>query len=220
MSRAVDGAIRGMNFTWCGQSCGSTSRLVVHDSVHDALLSELVPRLQAAHRPGIATHMATTMGALVNRVQYDKTLSYIESARSEGATLATGGKHPTDASLARGNFIEPTVFTGVTPAMKVAREEVFGPVLSVMRWRDEDEMFGIVNGIELGLTASIWTQNLKTAHRAAARVEAGYVWINDCSAHFIGAPFGGYKQSGMGREESKDELLEFTHVKNVNVSLN
>jgi betaine-aldehyde dehydrogenase len=81
-------------------------------------------------------------------------------------------------------------------------------------------MFGIVNGIELGLTASIWTQNLKTAHRAAARVEAGYVWINDCSAHFIGAPFGGYKQSGMGREESKDELLEFTHVKNVNVSLN
>lgn len=130
-----------------------------------------------------------------------------------------GGAHPTAPELANGFFIEPTVFTGVAPSMKLAREEVFGPVLSVLRWSREDEMFDAVNGTELGLTASIWTRDLVTAHRAAARVEAGYVWVNDCSSHFIGAPFGGYKQSGLGREESKDELYEFTQVKNVNVSM-
>jgi betaine-aldehyde dehydrogenase len=219
LSKAVDGAIRGMNFTWCGQSCGSTSRLLVHESVHDEVVSAIVPRLRLAHQPGIATHMATTMGALVSRAQFDKTLSYIESARSEGAELVTGGGRPSDERLARGNFIEPTVFTGVLPTMKVAREEIFGPVLSVLRWRDEEEMLGIVNGVDFGLTASIWTQSLRTAHQTAERVEAGYVWINDCSSHFIGAPFGGCKQSGLGREESKDELFEFTHTKNVNVSL-
>jgi len=96
---------------------------------------------------------------------------------------------------------------------------VFGPVPSVLRWGREDEMFDAVNSTEFGLTASIWTRDLVTAHRAAARMEAGYVWVNDCSSHFIGAPFGGYKQSGLGREESKDELYEFTQVKNVNVSM-
>jgi betaine-aldehyde dehydrogenase len=219
LARAADGAIRGMNFTWCGQSCGSTSRLLVHESVHDQLISAMVPKLRAAHQPGIATHMATTMGALVSQAQFDKSMSYIESARSEGAELVTGGGRPADERLARGNFIEPTVFIGVRPDMRVAKEEIFGPVLSVIRWRDEGEMLDIVNGVEFGLTASIWTQNLVTAHRMAASVEAGYVWINDCSSHFIGAPFGGCKQSGLGREESKDELLEFTHTKNVNVSL-
>lgn len=219
IDRAVDGAVRGMNFTWCGQSCGSTSRLFLHESVHDRFVEQMVALLHERHRPGLATHMDTTMGALINRTQYERSLVYIASARSEGARLATGGAHPTDPQLANGFFIEPTVFTGVAPSMKLAREEVFGPVLSVLRWSREDEMFDAVNGTELGLTASIWTRDLVTAHRAAARVEAGYVWVNDCSSHFIGAPFGGYKQSGLGREESKDELYEFTQVKNVNVSM-
>jgi betaine-aldehyde dehydrogenase len=91
--------------------------------------------------------------------------------------------------------------------------------LCVLRWRDPDELFDAVNGLDFGLTASIWTRDLVTAHKAAARVEAGYVWVNDCSSHFIGAPFGGYKQSGQGREESKEELHEFTQIKNVNVSM-
>lgn len=219
IDRAVDGAVRGMNFTWCGQSCGSTSRLFLHESVHDRFVEQMIALLRERHRPGLATHMDTTMGALINRTQYERSLAYITSARSEGAQLAVGGAHPKDPQLAKGFFIEPTVFTGVTPAMKLAREEVFGPVLSVLRWSREDEMFEAVNGTELGLTASIWTHDLITAHRAAARVEAGYVWVNDCSSHFIGAPFGGYKQSGLGREESKDELYEFTQVKNVNVSM-
>ncbi|MBL0421968.1 aldehyde dehydrogenase family protein [Ramlibacter sp. AW1] len=219
LERAVDGAVRGMNFTWCGQSCGSTSRLFLHESVHDRFVEQMVALLAQRHRPGLATHMDTTMGALINRTQYERSLGFIASAREEGARLATGGAHPKDAALAKGFFIEPTVFTGVTPAMRLAREEVFGPVLSVLRWSGEDDLYSAVNGTELGLTASIWTRDLVTAHRAAARVEAGYVWVNDCSSHFIGAPFGGYKQSGLGREESKDELFEFTQVKNVNVSL-
>lgn len=219
IDRAVDGAVRGMNFTWCGQSCGSTSRLFLHDSVHDRFVEQMLALLQERHRPGLATHMNTTMGALINRTQYERSLAYIASARSEGAQLVAGGSHPTDTHLANGFFIEPTVFTGVAPSMKLAREEVFGPVLSVLRWGREDEMFDAVNSTEFGLTASIWTRDLVTAHRAASRMEAGYVWVNDCSSHFIGAPFGGYKQSGLGREESKDELYEFTQVKNVNVSM-
>jgi betaine-aldehyde dehydrogenase len=217
--RAVDGAVRGMNFTWCGQSCGSTSRLFLHDSVHDRFVEQMLALLQERHRPGLATHMNTTMGALINRTQYERSLAHIALARSEGAQLVAGGSHPTDTHLANGFFIEPTVFTSVAPSMKLAREEVFGPVLSVLRWGREDEMFDAVNSTEFGLTASIWTRDLVTAHRAAARMEAGYVWVNDCSSHFIGAPFGGYKQSGLGREESKDELYEFTQVKNVNVSM-
>lgn len=216
---AVDGAVRGMNFTWCGQSCGSTSRLFLHESLHDRFVEALIARLAKAHRPGLATDMRTTMGALVSRAQYDRTLHYVEAGVADGAILAAGGRHPEDPALRNGFFVEPTVFVGVTPAMRIATEEIFGPVLSVLRWRDEDSLFQDVNAVPFGLTGSIWTRDLQTAHRNAARLQAGYVWINDCSSHFLGAPFGGIKQSGLGREESKDELLEFTHVKNVNVNV-
>jgi betaine-aldehyde dehydrogenase len=207
--RAVEGSVRGMNFTWCGQSCGSTSRLFVHESLHDRFVQALVQRISVAHVPGLATDLRTTMGALINQSQHQRALDYIAQARSEGATLASGGQRPSNPQLDRGFFIEPTVLTDVTPQMRIAREEVF----------DTDAMFDAVNGIDLGLTASIWTRDLVTAHRAAARVQAGYVWVNDCSSHFTGAPFGGYKQSGLGREESKEELFEFTQIKNINVSM-
>jgi betaine-aldehyde dehydrogenase len=217
--QAVDGAVRGMNFTWCGQSCGSTSRLFLHASMHDRFVAELTRRLQAAHRPGIATDMQTTMGALVNRAQYDRSMRYIESARADGATLVCGGRHPPEPLLADGFFIEPTVFVGVQAHMAVAREEVFGPVLSVFRWEESEALIDAVNAVEVGLTCSIWTRDLATAHRTADRIEAGYIWINTCSAHIPGAPFGGYKQSGMGREECKEELFEFTQTKNINVAM-
>ena len=217
--RAVDGAIKGMNFTWCGQSCGSTSRLFLHDSLHDRFVEALVARVKAAHVPGIATDMATTMGALINRTQYERSLGYVASAQREGAVLVSGGRHPADPRLERGLFIEPTIFTGVHQSMAVAREEIFGPVLSVLRWSNTQDMLLAVNSVEFGLTASIWTQDLITAHQTARAVQSGYVWVNDASAHFTGAPFGGYKQSGLGREESKDELFEFTQIKNVNVSM-
>jgi betaine-aldehyde dehydrogenase len=159
------------------------------------------------------------MGAIVSKMQFDRVMSYIDSARSEGARLVSGGGRPDDPSLAKGLFIEPTVFADVTPSMRIFREEIFGPVVAIIKWSDEAAMFEQVNSVDYGLTASIWTNDLTTAHRAAAEVEAGFIWVNDISKHFIGAPFGGYKQSGIGREECLDELLSFTQEKNININL-
>jgi len=211
-------AVRGMNFTWCGQSCGSTSRAFVHESIYNQVLEKMVAAVSAI-KPGLPTDDATEMGCLVSKAQFDKVMGYIAAGQADGARLAVGGKKPGNPELAKGFYIEPAIFAEVTPQMRIAREEIFGPVLSVFKWRDENEMFEAVNAVDYGLTASIWTKDLKMAHRAAACVEAGFVWVNSVGAHFLGAPFGGYKQSGMGREESGDELLEYTQIKNVNVAL-
>ena len=159
------------------------------------------------------------MGCLVSQSGYDKVMRYSEYGKQEGARLVLGGKRPDDPKLQKGFFVEPTVFADVGPDMRIAREEIFGPVLSVLKWSDEESLFDAVNGVEYGLTCSIWTRDLNTALQAAGRVEAGYVWINGSSAHFLGAPFGGYKQSGIGREECLEELLDYTQVKNVNITL-
>jgi betaine-aldehyde dehydrogenase len=190
----------------------------VHESIHDRVVEGIVAAVQR-YRPGLPTDPATTMGAIVSKAQHDRILSYIELGKAEGATLACGGRVPAAAALARGWFVEPTVFTGVRQGMRLANEEIFGPVLSVLSWRDEDALWRDVNAVDYGLSCSIWTQGLATAHRAAARAEAGFVWINHTGQHFIGAPFGGYKQSGIGREESFDELLSYTQVKNVHIAL-
>ncbi len=218
LDKAAHAAVDGMNFTWCGQSCGSTSRLFVHESVYDRVISGVMDRVKH-YVPGIPTDMETTMGAIVSRAQLDKIMGYIDTARAEGARLVYGGKRPENPLLASGFFVEPTIFTDVTQEMRIANEEVFGPVLSVLRWRDEEEMLAQVNAVEYGLTGAIWTTNLATAHRAAACVQSGYLWVNGTSSHFLGASFGGYKQSGIGREEGFDELLSFTQVKNVNIIL-
>jgi betaine-aldehyde dehydrogenase len=146
-------------------------------------------------------------------------MSYIRVGEAEGARLMCGGKRPSDAKLERGHFVEPTVFADVRDDMRIAREEIFGPVVSILRWSDERDVIARVNALDYGLTASIWTHDLDRAHRLAARIEAGYIWINGASTHHVGVPFGGYKQSGMGREESIDELLACTQIKNVNVTL-
>ncbi len=218
MDKAIPAAVNGMNFTWCGQSCGSTSRLFVHESIHDQVLAGMLKAIRH-YQPGIPTDMATTMGCIVSQQQHEKIMAYIDLGQAEGATLAYGGQRPSDPALAKGWFVQPTVFTNVTQKMRLANEEVFGPVLSVIKWRDEAEMIDQVNAVEYGLTASIWTQNLATAHRTAARVQAGFVWVNHVGSHFIGASFGGYKQSGIGREEGFDELLTYTQHKNVHVVL-
>ncbi len=218
MDKAIPAAVNGMNFTWCGQSCGSTSRLFVHESIHDQVLEGMLKAIRH-YQPGIPTDMATTMGCIVSQPQHEKIMAYIALGQAEGATLAYGGQRPSDPALAKGWFVQPTVFTGVTQKMRLANEEVFGPVLSVIKWRDEAEMIDQVNAVEYGLTASIWTQNLAIAHRTAARVQAGFVWVNHVGSHFIGASFGGYKQSGIGREEGFDELLTYTQHKNVHVVL-
>lgn len=208
----------GMNFTWCGQSCGSTSRAMIHESIYDAVLAR-VPAACAAYRPGDPTDPATTMGAIVSRPQYERVLDFIASAKAEGARLVTGGGRPAGPGLDEGFYVEPTVFADVTPAMRIEREEIFGPVLAVSSWNDEAAMIARVNAVEYGLTCSIWTEDLTRAHRTASRVEAGFVWINEVSKHFLGAPFGGVKQSGLGREECLAELLAYTQEKNIHVRL-
>src|SRR5438874_2691848 len=216
---AVSAAVvDGMNFTWCGQSCGSTSRAFVHEKIYDAVLERAQASIKR-YRPGDPTDPATTMGSIISRIQYDRIMGYIEAGKKDGARLLCGGARPNDPKLAKGLFIEPTIFADVTMDMRIGKEEIFGPVLSVFKWSDEEKMLAQVNQVEYGLTCSIWTNDLTTAHRTAAAVEAGYVWINEVSKHFLGAPFGGYKQSGIGREECIEELLRFTREKNIHVNL-
>jgi betaine-aldehyde dehydrogenase len=219
IGKLVNGIIGGMNFSWSGQSCGSTSRVFLHASIHDAVLEKVAKLLPERHRPGIPTDPKTTMGSLVSRAQLQKVQGFVASALEEGARLVTGGRQPQDAALRDGFFFEPTVFADMLPTMRLAREEVFGPIVSVFRWDDEDAMWETVNAVDYGLTGAIFTRDLDTAHMAARRIQTGYVWINNVSQHFMGAPFGGVKQSGIGREECFAELLEFTYTKNVNLKL-
>ena len=143
-------------------------------------------------------------------------MAFTTSAKEEGAELLTGGVQPDDPALAKGYFISPTVFNGVTPEMRIGQQEIFGPVMSVMPWSDYDGMLAQANGLMYGLTAAIVTNNLKMAMQTAEDIEAGYVWIN-AQGRYLGAPYGGWKQSGIGQEECLDELLSYTRIKNINM---
>jgi len=216
LEAAVDGAVRGMNFTWQGQSCGSTSRLLVHRDIHDRLVAELAQRVDAM-RSGMPDDPNTETGAIVNRLQYDKVLRYIEIGSSDGGRLEAGGGPAEGPGLDKGLFVRPTVFSGVDPSSRLAMEEVFGPVLAVMPFDSYEHAISIANRVEYGLTASVFTRDLALAHSFARDVEAGYVWVNDSSKHFLGTAFGGWKNSGVGREEGLEELESYSQIKNVNV---
>jgi len=211
--------VRGMNFTWCGQSCGSTSRAFVHADIYEEVLA-LLPKYASKFKPGLPTDPATTMGCLVNKTQYERVVGYIEGAKAEGAHLVYGGMRPADPELAQGYFLEPTIFADVTMDMRIAQEEIFGPVLSVLKWTDEEDVLRQINQVQYGLTFSIFTRDVVKAHRFVARVQSGFCWINEVSRHVLGSAFGGYKQSGIGREECLEELLSYTQEKNVFVNLN
>lgn len=212
-------AVSGMNFTWCGQSCGSTSRAFIHADLYEQVVDKIVA-LAAKIHPGLPLDYETDMGALISKPHMERVQGFIASGLAEGARLVTGGEPPKSAELSGGYFLPPTVFADVTPGMTIAREEIFGPVLAILSWKDEDDLFEAVNDVDYGLTAAVWTKDLNTALRASARIEAGYIWVNNVSRHFLGTPFGGFKQSGMGKEESLEELLEHTRVKTVNIRLN
>jgi betaine-aldehyde dehydrogenase len=213
--KAAVAAIKGMNMNRQGQSCSSTSRVFVHAALHQQVVAELVALAEAL--PVGAPWLAhNEVGPIVSQRQFDRVMSFIDSAKAEGAKLLTGGGKPTDPSLAAGLFVAPTVFDAVTPAMRIAREEIFGPVMSVMVWDDYEGMLDKINGVEYGLTAAIVTNDLAKAMETAERVQAGYVWINS-SGRYIGAPYGGWKQSGVGEEECFDEILSYTQIKNINM---
>jgi betaine-aldehyde dehydrogenase len=218
VKKAIKFAISGMNFSWCGQSCGSMSRLMVHESVYDEVLKAVVEGISKI-KPGNPLDEDCKMGALISKAQFDKVASYVEIAKKDGAKLMTGGKAPDDPKLKGGFFFEPTVFADVTQNMRIANEEVFGPILSVMKWSDEDKMFDDVNAVEYGLTGAVFTQNVSTAIKAARRIDSGYVWVNTAGGQALGTPYGGMKQSGYGRDKVLEEMLSNTHIKNIAIAL-
>lgn len=211
-------AVSAMNFAWQGQSCGSTSRLLLHESIHDAVLKRVVERV-AALRLGDPLDPQSQMGPLNSKRHYERVCAMVQSGIAEKARLMTGGTRPQGRQFEKGYWLSPTVFADVHPKMTIGREEIFGPVLSVFKWRDEKEALDIANSTDYGLTASIWTNDIKTALRVAKAVRSGYVWVNGASGHFYGTPFGGMKNSGLGREEGIDELLSYTEVKSIHIRL-
>ena len=216
LDRAAEAAVQGMNFGWSGQSCGSTSRLLVHDSIHDEMLERVLTRIRRI-KVGHPLDPSVTMGPMNSRAQYEKTLSYIRIGQEQGARLAFGGGRPQGDQFARGFWVEPTVFSGVDMSMRLAREEIFGPVLSVLRWRDPEEAVAMANAVDYGLTAAVWTRDIDSALRMAHRIEAGYIWVNGVGTHFRGVPYGGLKNSGIGREEGLEEMLSYTEIKVINI---
>ena len=214
---AAGGAAAAMNFARSmGQSCGSTSRALVHASLYDAFLDALVARVRRL-RVGDPLDGKTDMGPLAFAAHYEKVTALVAAGVAEGARLVHGGRRP--PGLPVGHYLEPTVFADVTPAMRIATEEIFGPVISVLRWTDEDDVVALANGTPFGLTANLWTNDIDTALRYGRRVAAGYVSVNGTGRRTPGAPFGGFRMSGIGKESSLDELLSYGREQVMTITL-
>lgn len=208
---AVEGVIGGV-FAAAGQTCIAGSRVLVHESVYDEFERLLVSRTSRI-RLGDPLDWDTEVGTIASRRQFEKVQSCISTALSEGARLLAGGGPPDDAALAGGFFIAPTVFGDVTPEMDIVREEVFGPVVVLMKFSDDDEAVALANASAYGLAAGVWTRDVKRAHLMARRLVAGTVWINTYRKTNFATPFGGFKDSGLGRENGAGAIDDFTEVK-------
>jgi acyl-CoA reductase-like NAD-dependent aldehyde dehydrogenase len=218
LDEAVNGSLFAI-FTNAGQRCTARTRLFLHRSIHDRFLADFVAKARQI-RVGDPLEHETQMGPVISPQQQDRVLSYCALAQDEGAELLNGGRKITAAELVAGNFVEPTVFGGVNQDMRLAQEEVFGPVLAVIPFESEDEVVRMANSTIYGLAATIWTTDVKRAHTLARRLQAGNVSINYPTVNPPEAPFGGFKQSGVGRELSRHVLDLYTQVKNVVVNLN
>jgi len=210
---AANGAVSGI-FAATGQSCIAGSRLLVQESIHDAFLEKLLAIAKTA-RLGDPMSMDTQIGPVTTRPQYEKVLGYIDIAKKEGARLVLGGGPATRSECGKGWFVEPTVFADVKNNMRIAQEEVFGPVLSVIKFKDEDEALAIANDVRFGLGAGVWTSDIGRAFRMSQRIQAGTVWVNTYRAVSYMAPFGGFKDSGLGRENGIDAIRDYLQVKSV-----
>ena len=210
---AVNGAVSGI-FAATGQTCIAGSRLLLQESIHDAFVEKLLALAKTA-RMGDPMSPDTQVGPVTTRPQYEKVLGYIDIARQEGAKLLMGGGAATRPECGKGWFVEPTVFAGVNNRMRIAQEEVFGPVLSVIRFKDEAEALAIANDVRFGLGSGVWTSDIGRAMRMSERIQAGTVWVNTYRAVSYLSPFGGYKDSGLGRENGIDAMREYLQVKSV-----
>ena len=213
LEQAVNGAISGI-FAASGQTCIAGSRLLLQDSIHDAFLDRLL-QLAGTARIGDPMSPDTQVGPITTEPQYRKILDYIRIAQQEGARLVMGGNSAPAPDGNSGLFVEPTIFADVTNDMRIAQEEVFGPVLSVLRFNDEDEAVAIANDVNYGLAAGVWTEGLRRAINVSERLEAGTVWVNTYRSTSYTTPFGGYKASGLGRENGMEAIKEYLQTKSV-----
>jgi acyl-CoA reductase-like NAD-dependent aldehyde dehydrogenase len=216
IDNAVKGAISGI-FAATGQTCIAGSRLLVQESIHNEFVDKLVGLAETA-RMGDPMDLDTQVGPVTNIPQYEKILEYIDIAKGEGAETVLGGAKADAPECGKGWFVEPTIFTGVNNSMRIAQEEVFGPVLSIIPFKDEEEAIHVGNDVVSGLAAGVWTQNIRRAMVMADRLEAGTVWVNTYRAVSYMSPFGGYKQSGLGRESGQEMIKEYLQQKCVWIS--
>ncbi len=214
---AVDGVQLGILFNQ-GQVCCAGSRVFVHENIYDKFVAELVEAFQKV-KVGDPLNPETQMGSQVNKRQAEKILSYVKIAQEEGATVACGGDYYTENGCDKGSFVQPTLITNVTNDMRVAQEEIFGPVAVVIKFKTEEEVIAMANDSAYGLGGAVWTQNLNRALRVSRSIETGRVWVNTYNQIPEGAPFGGYKQSGIGRENDKAILDAYSQTKNIMINL-
>jgi acyl-CoA reductase-like NAD-dependent aldehyde dehydrogenase len=216
LDAAARGALNAI-FYGKGEVCAAGSRLLVEESAHDELMSKVIERANkmVAADP---LHPKTRLGAIVSKDQMDTVLSYIEAGKGEGAKLVAGGERA-DIGTGKGYFVKPTIFDDVDPRMKIAREEIFGPVLATIRFNDAEDAVAKANATVYGLAAAVWTRDISKAHRIAKSIKAGTVWINTYNLYDPALPFGGFKDSGFGRDQGKDALEKYTQTKSVWVAL-
>jgi acyl-CoA reductase-like NAD-dependent aldehyde dehydrogenase len=213
MDEAVKGVVSGI-FAATGQTCIAGSRALIHRKIHDEFVEKLLALAKTA-RMGNPLDLSTQVGPVTTKPQYEKVLDYIRIAKEEGAICVLGGRAASRPECGAGWFVEPTIFTNVNPDMRIANEEVFGPVLSVIPFDDEEEAISIANGTIYGLAAGVWTTSIRRAIMMSERLEAGTVWVNTYRAVSYMSPFGGYKRSGIGRESGIEAVKEYLQTKSV-----
>jgi aldehyde dehydrogenase (NAD+)/phenylacetaldehyde dehydrogenase len=217
LEAAVSGAVFAA-FIAQGQTCVQGARLLLHTTIYDAFLERLVEKASRI-RVGNPLEQATQMGPQISRLQLEKIHRYVETGQAEGAKLVLGGRYPEEPALRRGFFYTPTVFAGARTAMRICQEEIFGPVVAVVPFTDEAEALREANSVPFGLGAAVWTRDVSRAHRVAQAVRAGIVWINDYHRIDPASPWGGFKMSGIGRENGLEAIRNYTEVKSVWVTL-